>query len=69
VRLFDLEADPGARVDLAGAEPERAEDLRAELERLRAEQRPRATGQGLRAGAGTRAAMEAIGYSGGEQGQ
>ncbi|MBL6721241.1 MAG: sulfatase [Planctomycetes bacterium] len=67
VRLFDLEADPGAHVDLAGAAPERAEALRAELERLRASQRPQAAGQGLRAGAGTRAAMEAIGYSGGEQ--
>lgn len=67
VRLFDLEADPGAERDLAAEDPERAETLRAELERLRALQRPRAAGQGLRSGAGTRSAMEAIGYSGGEE--
>ena len=36
-------------------------------ERLRDLQRPRAAGQGLRSGAGTRSAMEAIGYSGGEE--
>ena len=67
MRLFDLKADPGAERDLATEQPERAEALRAELERLRDRQRPRAAGQGLRAGAGTRSAMEAIGYSGGEE--
>ena len=41
VELYDLEADPGQRRDLAAAEPERAAALSSELARIRASSRTR----------------------------
>jgi arylsulfatase A-like enzyme len=42
VRLFDLRADPSESIDRAPAEPERAQELRVELERMRGDLEARA---------------------------
>jgi arylsulfatase A-like enzyme len=44
VRLFDLEADPGETIDVAGREPERATRCRQHLEAWAAEQSLRVNG-------------------------
>lgn len=66
--LYDLREDPDELVNLAGAEPERVTQMRAELRELLARARP-VTGTAQRAlSARDRRALESLGYvaSGGE---
>ncbi len=60
-RLYDVERDPDELVDLAALEPERAEEMLAELRRRLEELTARRSSPAI-GGAGTRELLEGIGY-------
>ncbi|MFT7679822.1 MAG: arylsulfatase A-like enzyme [Planctomycetota bacterium] len=64
MRLYNLATDPGETKDLAAAQPERAEAMRQRLLSARAEAEAAAPTRKDRAGAGTHALLQAIGYAG-----
>jgi arylsulfatase A-like enzyme len=61
-RLFDLRADPLEREDLAGREPERADELQARLEAMVKALEDRRTAPALEAGAATLKLLQDVGY-------
>jgi arylsulfatase A-like enzyme len=60
-RLFDLEADPGEKVDLAEAEAERVREMRRELKQADAQMAPKLPGAGAPP-TGDKALLKALGY-------
>lgn len=64
MRLYDLAADPGETKNLAKLHPERAQAMRERLLKARAKAEASAPTHQERAGAGTHALLQAIGYAG-----
>ena len=62
LELFDLESDPGERVNLAGQEPERVARMQAEISAFR-QANTRAVGDEVLPSDADRARLEALGYA------
>ena len=67
VELYDLEADPGERTDLAPAQPERVAALLAEYRSVEALLEARAEGRPVELDEAGKRRLQALGYMGSEE--